>query len=66
MAFPTPEELQNLVTQFNDVATSYNPSSNLDDLKSRVPIIEKAKEIALKLMAPADMAIRHCLNISNR
>ena len=65
MAFPTPKELQELIGQLNDVAKSYNASPDLDGFKSRVQIVEKAKEISRTLTAADDIAFAHCFNVSN-
>jgi hypothetical protein len=65
MAFPTPEDLQEQLTQLNDLARFYNPSPDLVGYKSRVQIIEKAKKIVQTLTAPVDMGFHHCQNVNN-
>jgi hypothetical protein len=63
MAFPSPQSLQKLVSELNDVAKAYSTSPDLNGYMSRAHIIEKAKEITQSLISPDQMPNYHGRNV---
>jgi hypothetical protein len=63
MALPSPQSLQKLVAELNDVAKVYSTSPDLNGYMSRVHIIEKAKEITQSLISPDQMPNYHGRNV---
>jgi len=64
MAFTSPTELQDLINQLSNVAKDYDTSSDVNGIKSRVAIAEKAKKLVRAVMDPSDMGMHHLVNVS--
>ena len=64
MTSTTPDQFQELLAQLNEVAKGYSTSPDVNGMKSRVAIVEKAKGIMQAMMDPSDMGMHHLVNVS--
>lgn len=65
MALPSPEELQSLIAELNDVAKAYSTAPDLNGYLPRIQIIDRAKKLSRALITPEQLPNYHGLNVSD-
>jgi hypothetical protein len=61
------KELQTLVKQLSEATDAYDPSAGPEDSQSRtrrIEIVNKAKQLMLKLTEPVEASQQHGVNVS--